>query len=94
MTSVNSVLRRPLRQFDVRARSIFGRRLLMRVHVTMETNEVGLFIWSLCDGRKSVEDIVDALISNYDVDRATALGHVTDLLDAFSEAQFIDWVES
>jgi methyltransferase-like protein len=35
-------------------------------------NETGAFIWELIDGKKSVEDLIEAVIKEYDVDSITA----------------------
>jgi methyltransferase-like protein len=35
-------------------------------------NETGTFIWELIDGKKSVEDLIEAVIKEYDVDSISA----------------------
>ena len=35
-------------------------------------NETGAFIWELIDGKKSVENLIEALINEYDTDSITA----------------------
>jgi methyltransferase-like protein len=35
-------------------------------------NETGAFIWELIDGKKSVEDLIEAVIKEYNVDSITA----------------------
>ena len=35
-------------------------------------NETGAFLWELIDGKKSVRDLIDAMITEYDVDEETA----------------------
>jgi methyltransferase-like protein len=35
-------------------------------------NETGAFIWELIDGKKSVEDLIEAVIKEYDVDSISA----------------------
>ena len=82
---------RPKRHFDVRTRDLFGRRLLLRVHVTMETNEVGLRIWALCDGKRSVDEIAAAIAEEYGIDQATARGDVDEFLAELTTAQFLYW---
>lgn len=39
-------------------------------------NETGAFIWEQIDGRKKVEDIINAVIAEYDTDRVTASSDV------------------
>ena len=35
-------------------------------------NETGAFIWEQIDGKKSLEDIISSLTSEYDIDKKTA----------------------
>jgi methyltransferase-like protein len=35
-------------------------------------NETGAFIWEQIDGKKSVKDLIDALIAEYEIDKETA----------------------
>ena len=44
-------------------------------------NETGAFIWELIDGKKSVEEIIEAVIDKYDVDREKATKDVFSLID-------------
>ncbi len=44
-------------------------------------NETGAFIWELIDGKKSVEEIIEAVIDKYDVDREKATKDVLSLID-------------
>ena len=44
-------------------------------------NETGTFIWELIDGKKSVEEIIEAVIDKYDVDREKATKDVFSLID-------------
>ena len=39
-------------------------------------NESGAFIWELIDGKKSIEDLIDAVTEEYDTDEATATSDV------------------
>jgi methyltransferase-like protein len=39
-------------------------------------NETGAFIWDQIDGRKNIEEIISALISEYDIDNETATNDV------------------
>jgi hypothetical protein len=82
---------RPKRHFDVRMRDLFGRRLLLRVHVTMETNEVGLKIWSLCDGTRTADEIASSIAQDYGIDAVTARTDVDEFLASLTAAQFLSW---
>ena len=44
-------------------------------------NEVGARVWELCDGDRSLDDIVAVVTSEYDVDTNTARADVTELLE-------------
>jgi methyltransferase-like protein len=48
-------------------------------------NETGAFIWELIDGKKDVEDLIEAVINEYDIDRETALTDVMSFIDNMSE---------
>lgn len=39
-------------------------------------NETGAFLWEQLDGKKTVKDLINALISEYDVDTETATSDV------------------
>ena len=44
-------------------------------------NETGAFIWELIDGKKSVEDLINAIIDKYDIDREKATKDVFSFID-------------
>ena len=48
-------------------------------------NETGAFIWELIDGKKKVEEIISALISDYDTDNITASTDVFSFIDNMSK---------
>jgi hypothetical protein len=39
---------------------------------TFELDEIGLFVWSRCDGQTTVQQIADELASQFDIDRERA----------------------
>ena len=47
-------------------------------------NETGTFIWELIDGKKSVEDLIKAVIDKYDIDKETAARDVFSFIDNMS----------
>jgi hypothetical protein len=83
---------KPKRLFDVRARVVFGTCLLLKVHVTMETNDVGLFIWSLCDGDLEVEKIGARVAEEYGIDADAAVSDASEFVAQLDSAQMIEWV--
>jgi len=48
-------------------------------------NETGAFIWDLIDGEKSVKDLIEAMISQYNIDRDTATADVFSFVDNMSK---------
>jgi methyltransferase-like protein len=48
-------------------------------------NETGAFLWEQLDGKKNVKDLIDALISEYDVDYETAESDVFSFIEEMSK---------
>ena len=72
----------PRRNQRVAARVVEGKALIVvidekRLHTL---NEVGTRVWELCDGR-SVDAIADAVVDEFEVDKATALADVERFVD-------------
>ena len=44
-------------------------------------NETGAFIWEQIDGRRSIEEIITALINEYDVDNKSAESDVISFIE-------------
>ena len=44
-------------------------------------NEVGARVWELCDGERSLDEIVAVVTNEYDVEPDTARADVTELLE-------------
>jgi hypothetical protein len=44
-------------------------------------NETGAFLWEQIDGKKSVKDLIDALIAEYEIDKDTATGDVLTFIE-------------
>jgi hypothetical protein len=44
-------------------------------------NETGAFLWELIDGKKTVKDLIDAMISEYDVGNETATADVMSFIE-------------
>ncbi|MFN2472196.1 MAG: pyrroloquinoline quinone biosynthesis peptide chaperone PqqD [Gaiellaceae bacterium] len=56
-------------------------------------NEVGARVWALCDGKRSVTDIVAVLASEYDASEDTLARDVQELLDELADDRLIVGVE-
>jgi methyltransferase-like protein len=48
-------------------------------------NETGAFIWELIDGRKSVEELIEAVENQYNVDHKTAAEDIFCFIDNMSK---------
>jgi len=48
-------------------------------------NESGAFIWELIDGKRSVGDLIDALIAEYDTDNETAKADLFSFIEEMSK---------
>lgn len=48
-------------------------------------NETGAFIWELIDGKKSVGDIIENLINEYEIDKENATDDVFLFIDNMSK---------
>ena len=44
-------------------------------------NETGAFLWELIDGRKTVSDLIESLISEYEIDKETADADVMSFIE-------------
>ena len=53
-------------------------------------NGAGRMIWELCDGTRTDDEIVDALLERFDADRSALTGHVAELLDRLSTLGFLE----
>ncbi len=52
-------------------------------------NEVGGRVWDLCDGSRSLGDIVETICSEYDVSEATATTDTSQLLESLAGAGLV-----
>lgn len=52
-------------------------------------NEVGQRIWELCDGSRSVAQVVDALVSEFDAPRDLLANDVVELLEQLQSGELI-----
>lgn len=48
-------------------------------------NETGAFLWEQIDGKKSVKDLIEALVNEYDIDVDTASGDVMSFIEEMSK---------
>lgn len=53
-------------------------------------NEVGAFLWSQLENEITVEELVDALLKEYDVDKATAQKDIDEYITKLKGADLIE----
>ena len=56
----------------------------------MTLNETGMFLWELLEKGAEKEDLLKALLSEYDVDEATALADIEKFLMKLEEAGLVE----
>lgn len=56
-----------------------------------QLNPSASFIWKLCDGDNSINDIVNRLTEKYDIDSQTAKEDVENTLSKFSDLSLIKY---
>jgi methyltransferase-like protein len=44
-------------------------------------NETGAFLWEMIDGRKTISDLIESLISEYEIDKETAAADVMSFIE-------------
>jgi len=57
----------------------------------LHTNETGAMVWRLCDGKRSVMEIVETLTAVYPEAAADITQDVPDLLNQFAHQGAITW---
>lgn len=83
--TVDVVVGRPRRCDGILAQEAQGRTVLLRLEDGgyYALDEVGALVWELCDGQRSLDDIVDALCTEFDAPaemvRADVLEFIGDL---------------
>ncbi|PKM80391.1 MAG: PqqD family protein [Firmicutes bacterium HGW-Firmicutes-14] len=56
----------------------------------LSLNEVGSFIWEMADGSRNREQLLDAVCSEFDVDREQAAGDLDEFLDTLREKDLLE----
>jgi hypothetical protein len=87
-----SILRedsRPIREYDVRARTHADEYLLLRVHVTMRTNAIGMEIWRLCDGRTTIKEMGKKIAAEYEEPEEDVRADSMDFVASLLAAKFV-----
>ncbi|MFA0753630.1 MAG: hypothetical protein IMHGJWDQ_001409 [Candidatus Fervidibacter sp.] len=60
----------------------------------IELDEIGGFVWQLCDGTNTVADIANALQQRYQLSRREAFASLAEFLDQLHRRGLIRWEEA
>ncbi|MEI2690237.1 MAG: PqqD family protein [Anaerolineae bacterium] len=93
---VNSLLKRPIHTPDVASRVYGADAVIISPHQGMVRmlNPTATRIWQLADGSRSVDEIVVALVEEYEVDSCQAEQAVAALLSELVDKGLILWLDS
>jgi len=77
---------------DVRFRVVGDEAVIVRQEdaEVIALNEVGASVLSLLDSRRSVRDVLDALLEQYDVDRESLSGDLSRFLSELRDAGVVE----
>ena len=91
-----SALVRPIRQSDVSAFPLDDELVLYEPEAgsTFVLNPTASFIWSLCDGDRTLEEVAEELADRYGVSEQQALSDVAALLESLERAGFLAGAET
>ena len=91
---IDSILKR---REDIIFRKIEDAYVLMPMTASAEEveylfnlNEIGSAIWEKIDGRKTIQDILNELFSEYEGDRKTIEAEAIEFIDDLKEAKLIE----
>ena len=63
---------------------------LVNLQLMLTLNESGTFLWNLLAKGCSFEELVQAMITEYDIDEATAKADAADFVNLLKEHQILD----
>jgi hypothetical protein len=85
---------------NVVAREIAGEQILVPIRkqaadmaAIYVLNETGALVWQLLDGRRSLADVTEALVQEYEVDPDTAQADLVELVDQLCALGMLQAVE-
>lgn len=82
----------PKRALAARVRSIRGATHVAVDSQIFELNDLGQFVWALCDGKHTIQNIGQLTLEEYDIGIDEALVDIQEFLDALQTANLISWV--
>lgn len=74
----------PVRQLDSRIRRVRGTTLLAGPQQALELNAVADYIWRQIDGIRTIAEIAEEVVREYDIDLETAIQDVSDIVGVFA----------
>lgn len=85
--------RRPRQHDQVLSRALSDRLLLYATHKGRlhELTQTATSVWDLCDGKRTVRQILAQMTGRYDAPRSTIERDVHTLLRKLTRAQLINW---
>jgi pyrroloquinoline quinone biosynthesis protein D len=88
---VNDFAERPRRQDGVLAQEADGRTVLLRLEdgSYYALDEVGAMIWELCDGERSLADVIARLCTEFDAHEQTVTADVVEFVDELRREQLL-----
>ncbi|MGW7074678.1 PqqD family protein [Streptomyces sp. NPDC054866] len=81
---------KPQRSFDVRTDVATGAVLLVKGLDAYELDDIGARVWTHCDGRNSVDQIVDIISTEYEVSREVVLADVNAFVKSLLKAGLLE----
>jgi Coenzyme PQQ synthesis protein D (PqqD) len=82
----------PKRRSDLNCRTIQGETVILnrkdgRLH---QLNPTASFIWGCCDGNSNIAEIMDRLVSAYEVDSSTARKDVEEVVSKLQNSNLLE----
>jgi hypothetical protein len=62
----------------------------LNLNMMIRLNETGLFLWEQLQKETTVEELVEAVLKNYDIDEEDAKMHVENFLGKLKENEFLE----
>jgi hypothetical protein len=83
---------RPQRRSDLNFRDVEGETVILdrRGGFVRQLNQTASFIWALCDGTSTIDDIVNHLLEAYEVNSRTALNDVKGIVAELSRLNLLE----
>ena len=79
-----------VRSFDVQVNAARGSTILVRGRDVFDLGDVEEFIWSLCDGTRTVGQIAAEVVAGFDVDEQTARDDVCEFIGDLRDEKLVE----